>query len=57
MKRNYYEVRSYDGKITKGYRNYQSAYNYCSKLIAQDINCGIYQFNFDTNEMEIIIGC
>ena len=57
MKRSYYEVRSYNGKITKGYRNYQSAYNYCRKLIAQEIWCGIYHFNFDNDKMECIIGC
>lgn len=57
MKRDLYYVKSYDGAIEKKYVNYKSAYNYCNRLIAQDIMCGIYMWNTDTHKMEIIIGC
>lgn len=57
MKRDLYYVKSYDGTIEKKYHNYKSAYNYCNRLIAQDIMCGIYTWNIDTHKMEIIIGC
>lgn len=51
MKRDFYTVKSYDGKIEKQYRNYKSAYNFCNKLIANDIDCGIY------HNGDCIIGC
>ena len=57
MKRNLYYVKSYDGAIEKTYRNYQSAVNYCNKLIRKDINCGIYIWNSDLSKLECIIGC
>lgn len=51
MPRTRYTVKSYDGKIVKEFKNYKSAYNFCNKLIAKDINCGIW---FDG---DCIIGC
>ena len=57
MKRDFYKVLSYDGTIEKKYYNYMSAYNYCKKLIANDIDCGIYKLNQNTWKYEIIIGC
>ena len=57
MKRDLYYVKSYDGKIEKNYRNYKSAYNFCNKLIAQDIMCGIYVINEKTWNLDCIIGC
>lgn len=57
MKRNVYYVKSYDGTIEKKYRNYKSAYNYCKKLIAKDIDCGIYTINENTFKLDCIIGC
>lgn len=56
-KRDFYKVLSYDRTIEKKYSNYKSAYNYCKKLIANDIDCGIYLLNQNTWEYEIIIGC
>ena len=57
MKRNIYIVKSYDGTIEKEYHNYKSAYNFCNKLIAKDIACGIYTINEETYKLECIIGC
>ena len=57
MKRNLYYVKSYDGKIEKTYRNYKAAYNFCTKLIRQDIYCGIYLWNSEAQKLECIIGC
>lgn len=57
MKRNLYWVLSYDGKIEKKYVNYKSAYNYCAKLIRQDINCGIYVWDENEGKRTCIIGC
>lgn len=57
MKRNLYYVKSYDGTIEKTYRNYKSAYNYCNKLIRNDITCGIYLWNMETHKFDCIIGC
>ena len=57
MKRDFYKVLSYDGTIEKKYYNYKSAYNYCNKLIANNIDCGIYKLNQNTWKYEIIIGC
>lgn len=57
MKRNVYYVKSYNEKIEKRYTNYQSAVNFCNKLIWKDIDCGIYVFNETTLKMECIIGC
>lgn len=56
MKRNFYWVISYDGKIEKMYRNYKSAYKYAVKLIQRDIYNGIYTYN-DNGKLEQIIGC
>ena len=56
MKRNFYWVISYDGKIEKMYRNYKSAYKYAVKLIQQDIYNGIYTYN-ENGKLEQIIGC
>lgn len=65
--RGIYEVRSYDGTITVGYKNYGSARRFCSKLIAKNIWCGIWELicdknedgtdNFDTLQWKCIIGC
>lgn len=44
-----YEVRSYDGTITKPYKNYKSARKFCNKLIEQNIWCGIYELVCDRN--------
>lgn len=52
-----YKVMSYDGRIEKWYKNYQSAYNCCVKLIGKDIMCGIYQWNNKLGKMDMIIGC
>lgn len=62
-----YEVRSYDGTITKSYKNYKSARNFCNKLIEQEIWCGIYELicdkgadgtdDLDTLRWVQIIGC
>lgn len=57
MERNVYYVKSYDGTIDKIYRNYKSAYNFCNKLIAKDIACGIYIFDIETLKFTCIIGC
>lgn len=57
MERNVYYVKSYDGTIDKIYRNYKSAYNFCNKLIAKDIACGIYTFDIETRKFICIIGC
>lgn len=57
MKRNVYYVKSYDGAIEKTYYNYKSAYNFCSKLIAKDVMCGIYLWNTETQKFDCIIGC
>lgn len=57
MKRNIYYVKSYDGTIEKTYYNYKSAYNFCNKLIAKDITCGIYIWNTETHKFDCIIGC
>lgn len=56
MKRNFYWVISYDGKIEKMYKNYKSAYKYAEKLIRQDIYNGIYTYN-ENGKLEQIIGC
>ena len=47
--RGIYEVRSYDGTITKQYSNYKNAYIYCNKLIAKHVWCGIYELICDKN--------
>lgn len=57
MRRNVYIVKSYDGTIEKKYKNYKAAYNYCRKLIAQDIDCGIYTIDKTTFKLTCIIGC
>ena len=57
MARNLYYVKSYDGKIEKTYRNYKSAYNFCKKLIAKEIACGIYTWNTETHTFDQIVGC
>lgn len=51
-KRGFYKVISYDRSISKVYWYYKAAYKYASKLIAQDINCGIYDVDGD-----MLIGC
>lgn len=57
MKRGFYKVRSYDGSVEKNYKNYESAVKYCNRLIARDIWCGIYVFDYHKQEMVCIIGC
>ena len=57
MKRDIYYVKSYDGAINKKYRNYKSAYTYCQKLIAKDIDCGIWAWSEIENKYTMIIGC
>ena len=56
MKRNYYLVKSYNGAFEKVYRNYQSAVNKCNKLIAWNIDCGIYTYD-ESNKLICLIGC
>lgn len=57
MKRNLYYVKSYDGLIEKIYHNYKSAYNFCNKLIAKDVACGIYLWDTEKHNFNCIIGC
>lgn len=57
MTRGIYYVESYDGKIRKIFRNYKSAENYCRKLIQNDINCGIFQWDWEKDREVMIIGC
>lgn len=56
MKRSIYYVNSYDGKITKTYRNYGCAVNFYNKLARDGIVCGIFVWNDRTLEFEFIIG-
>lgn len=45
-----FEVRSYDGKIKKPFSYYKRAYNFSTKLLRQDIYCGIWELVVDKNE-------
>lgn len=56
MKRSIYIVKSYDNSVNKSYQNYKSAYKFASKLISDDINCGIYTYG-DSEVLTCIIGC
>lgn len=50
--RGYYKVEVYenfDPKYNKEFKNYMSAYNYCSELIKKDIWCGFTIYEFDEN--------
>jgi len=62
-----YQVRSYDGNITKDYRYYAHAYKFSCKLINDGIMCGIWELvcdknadgtdNLDTLRWVQVIGC
>lgn len=62
-----YELRSYDGTITKKYDKYGWAHKAAIKLIAKDIYCGIWALVVNKNEdgtddidslrWEQVIGC
>ena len=62
-----YQVRSYDGNITKDFHYYANAYKFSFKLINDDIMCGIWELvcdknadgtdNLDTLRWVQIIGC
>lgn len=62
-----FEVRSYDGTVKREYSYYKRAYAFATKLIRQDIWCGIWQLvvdknadgtdNLDTLRWVQVIGC
>lgn len=41
--RGVYLVKSYDGTISKEYRNFKSAYKYANKLAINGIWCALYE--------------
>lgn len=45
-----YQVRSYDGHVTKDYRYYSQACKFSRKLINDGIMCGIWELVVDKNE-------
>lgn len=42
-KRGVYLVKSYDGTISKVYRNFKSAYNYANKLARNEVWCALLE--------------
>ena len=57
MKRDIYIVKSYNGGINKIYHNYKCAYNYCKRLITNNIDCGIWRWSDIDGKFVMFIGC